>query len=161
MHYTLVDYIKYDVATNTVTTLKSWMQLKCHIWLWPSALCPRPLRRVHLHDVRVDHLVSVQHVMWDGPAVQGTLRQAVPWRWLCVYLAYWGEREVYCERRMQWVALTPKINGSKSFITNIAAFTKVLVFNQVNKHFLWYRKLLINLCMHFSYKQIYVFLCCR
>lgn len=32
----------------------------------------------HLHDVRVDHLVPVQRVVWHGHAIARALRQAVP-----------------------------------------------------------------------------------
>lgn len=46
---------------------------------------PLPLvvpRSVYLYDVRVDQLVSVQCVLWDGDEVSGALHQTVPGGWI-------------------------------------------------------------------------------
>lgn len=34
-------------------------------------------RAIHMHDVRLDQLVSLQCVLWDGDEIQGTIHQTV------------------------------------------------------------------------------------
>lgn len=34
-------------------------------------------RAIHMHDVRMDQLVSLQCVLWDGDENQGTIHQTV------------------------------------------------------------------------------------
>lgn len=34
-------------------------------------------RAIHMHDVRMDQLVSLQRVLWDGDEIQGAIHQTV------------------------------------------------------------------------------------
>lgn len=64
-----------------------------------------PFRCLHLHDVGVDHLVSLQRVLRDGLAFPGALRQAVSWWRLGLHTAHRGDWELHGQRGMQWVYL--------------------------------------------------------
>lgn len=49
-------------------------------------------RCLYLYDVRVDHMVSVQRVLWDGLSFSGALREAVSRRRLNLHAADGGDR---------------------------------------------------------------------
>lgn len=51
-----------------------------------------------MHDVRVDQLVSVQRLVWNGHEVQREIRQAVPRGRIQLQAANRGDREVCGQR---------------------------------------------------------------
>lgn len=51
-----------------------------------------------MHDVRVDQLVGLQRVLWDGDEVQGALREAVSRGRLTLPAQHRGDREVRRQR---------------------------------------------------------------
>lgn len=57
--------------------------------------------RLHVHDVGVDHLVPLQHVVRDGHPLTGAIRQAVPRGWLHLHAAHRGDGEVHRQRGVQ------------------------------------------------------------
>lgn len=57
-------------------------------------------RAVDVHDVRVDQLVRLQHVLRDGDEVQGAIRQTVPRGRLAVPAQHRGDGEVRRQRRV-------------------------------------------------------------
>ena len=57
-------------------------------------------RRLHVHHVRVDHLVALQHLLWHRHAVPGEVREAVSGGWLRVHAAHRGDGEMHGQRRV-------------------------------------------------------------
>lgn len=78
------------------------------VWLYTVRPCfffVLVYRAVHMYDVRVDQLVSLQCVLWDGDEVQRAICQTVPRGWLAVPAQHRGNREVCGQRWMLWVSL--------------------------------------------------------
>lgn len=87
------------------------------------------LRCLHLHDVRVDHLVSVQFDLWDGHTFSRALCETVSrWR-LSLHPAHGGDWELCGQRRVLWVFplhLWPVGSNCWSIVQNSEGFTPLV-----------------------------------